>query len=64
MQPRQHSGASTWQMFFDAGAETEMRPFGIDQRRTELTIAEMLQRLVELRYHGGIDKIGLRTVQP
>jgi hypothetical protein len=51
-------------MFFDAGAETEMRPFGIDQRRTELTIAEMLQRLVELRYHGGIDKIGLRTVQP
>ena len=42
MQSRQHSDALTWQMFFDAGTETEMRALGIDQRRAELTIAEML----------------------
>ena len=52
-------------MFLDAGAETEMRPFGIDQHGAELAIAEMLgQRLVERRDHGGIDEIGLRTIQP
>src|SRR5450631_2873058 len=65
MQPRQHGGALARQMFLDAGAETEMRPFGIEQHGAELTIAKMLgQRGIERRDHGGIDKVRLRTVEP
>ena len=65
MQPRQHRGALRRQMLLDAGAEAEMRPFGIDQHRAELAVAEMLgQRLVERADHRGIDQIGLRTVEP
>ena len=65
MQPRQHGGALIRQMFLDAGAETEMRPLGIDQHGAELAVAEMLgERLIERRDHGGIDQVGLRPVQP
>jgi hypothetical protein len=65
MQSRQHGGALTRQMFLDAGTETEMRSLGIDQHGAELGVAEMLgQRLVERRDHGGIDKVGLRLIQP
>ena len=65
MQPRQHGGALTGQVFLDAGAETKMRSLGIDQRGAELAVAEMLgQRGIERRDHGSIDQIGLRTVQP
>jgi hypothetical protein len=44
-----------WQVLLDAGAEAEMRTLGIEQRRTELTIAEMVQRGVERRNHSGVD---------
>ncbi len=65
MQPRQHGGALTRQMLLDAGAETEMRTFGVENNRAELAVAKMLrQRLVERCDHGGIDKVSLRTVEP
>jgi hypothetical protein len=65
MQAGQHGGALTRQMFLNAGAETEMWPPGIEQRRAELAVTEMLrQRLVERHDHGGIDQIGLRPVEP
>ena len=65
MQPGQHGGALIRQMFLDAGAETEMRPFGIDQHGAELAVAEMLgQRRIKRRDHGGIDEVGLRLIQP
>ena len=52
-------------MFLNAGTETEMRPFGIDQYGAELDIAEMLgQRRVKCRDHAGIDEISLWLIQP
>ncbi len=65
MQARQHGGALTRQMFLDAGTETEMRAFGIEQHGAELAVAEMLgQRRVKRRDHGGVDEVGLRFIQP
>ena len=40
VQAGEHRGALVGQMLFDAGAETEMRTFGIEQHRAKPVIAE------------------------
>src|SRR6516165_8488538 len=65
MNSAQHFRAFARQMLLHARAEAEMRSRGIKQDRRNIEVFEMRgECAVERRDHGGIDEVGLGTVQP
>jgi hypothetical protein len=44
MQAFEHSCALVGQMLLDACAEAEVRPFGVEEHRTDLAILDMLRQ--------------------
>src|SRR6516225_3578464 len=64
MDAAQHINAFARSVLLDAGAEAEMRSFGVEQHGGEASIAKMLsQRFVERRDHFRVDNIRLWTAQ-